>query len=242
MRIARTHGRVASALGLALLLWSTGCAKPPTQAMKDAEAALAAAQTRSDCAREKYDAAARLLEEARALVKQEKYDEAERKARAAQTLARQARTEADASWEECQKRKKVVAEAKQTDPATKPPPVTDGPKATLATIFFAYDSAELSADQRQTLDQNALWLRQNATSNMVLEGHTDDRGSSEYNLALGERRANTVRQYLVQLGISAARLGILSYGEEKPAAYGVSDEDRRKNRRVEFVPKQGAAQ
>lgn len=241
MRIARTHGRVTSALGLALLLWGAGCAKPPTQAMKDAEAALAAAQARSDCAREKYDAAARLLAEARALVKQEKYDEAERKARAAQNLAKQARTEADASWEECQKRNKVVAEAKKT-PDAKPPVTDDGPKAALATVYFAYDSAELSADQRQTLDQNALWLRQNAASGLVLEGHTDDRGSSEYNLALGERRANTARQYLIQLGISATRLNILSYGEEKPAAYGVSDEDRRKNRRVEFLPKQGAKQ
>lgn len=214
----------------------TGCKKPPEGALSDAERALLAAEARKDCSNDKYAAAQNLLAEARALVKEKKYDEAERKAIAAQKMAEQAKKTSDANWEECNKRKNVVAEATKPVDTTPKKPV-DGESAELRTVFFAYDSSELTPAQRQQLEQNARWIRQNNPAAMVLEGHTDERGSDEYNIALGERRAQAARQYLIQLGVSEDSLRILSYGEEKPSAYGASEEDYRQNRRVEFVPR-----
>jgi peptidoglycan-associated lipoprotein len=216
---------------LAGMMMVTGCAKAPTQAISDAEQALLDAEARRKCANEKYTAAEGLLAEAKALVKAEKYDEAERKAKAAQKLAKEARAEADARWEECNRVNEVVQKAKEE-------PKDDGDSAAqLSTVYFAFDSAELTPSMRSTLDQNVLWARQNAKTGVLLEGHTDERGSVEYNLALGERRAKTAKQYLVQSGIPAARLDIISYGEEKPASFGSSESDFQLNRRVEFVPK-----
>lgn len=223
--------RVA-ALAACAMLFSTGCPQPPTKALDDAERALLAASARKDCAQEKYAGATKLLAEARALNEAGKYDEAERKALAAKNLAEQAKLEADDSWEDCNRRDRAVAEVKKTDPK----PTGDVPPASLSVVYFAYDSAELTPEQRQLLDQNALWMRQNKDKSVLLEGHTDERGSIEYNLALGERRASSARQYLEQLGVEASRLDILSYGEEKPAAFGQSPDDYRQNRRVEFIP------
>ncbi len=222
------------ALGGALVM--TGCKKPPQDAMSDAERALLAAEARKDCASDKYAAAQKLLNEAQALVEEKEYEEAERKAKAAQKMAEEAKQTADANWEECNRQKKVVAEAKK--PAqTEDDESTEAKVASLTTVYFGYDSAELTPAQRQQLEQNALWMRQHDdVASVVLEGHTDERGSDEYNIALGERRATAVREYLVQLGIEDERLRILSYGEEKPVAYGASEEDYRRNRRVEFIP------
>ena len=223
----------AAALAACVFLCAAGCAQPPTKALDDAERALLAASARKDCAQEKYVGATKLLAEARALNEAGKYDEAERKALAAKKLAEQAKIEADDSWEDCNRRDRAVAEVKKKDPT---PPTGDAPPASLSIVYFAYDSAELTPEQRQLLDQNALWMRQNKDRGVLLEGHTDERGSIEYNLALGERRASSARQYLEQLGVEPSRLDILSYGEEKPAAFGQSPNDYRQNRRVEFIP------
>lgn len=211
---------------------ATGCKKPPQGAISDAEKALLAAEARKDCANDKYLAAQKLLEEAKQLVEEKEYDAAERKAVAAQKMAEQARQEADANWEECNKRKEIIAEAKKPVEGD-PDPVDVGP-ATLTTIFFAYDSAELSPAQRQQLEQNALWMRQNPEDIVVLEGHTDERGSVEYNLALGERRADAVKRYLETLGVSSDRLRTVSYGELRPAVQGHDESAWRYNRRAEF--------
>ena len=217
-------------------MMAVGCKKPPEQALSDAERALLSAEAKKDCAKDKYLAAQKLLGEARALSEKKDYEAAERKAMAAQKMAEQARAEAEASWEECNERKEAIAEAKK--PAAPDEPTdSEQPPATLTTVYFAYDSAELSPSQRQQLEQNALWMRQNDDEAIVLEGHTDERGSVEYNLALGERRAQAVRQYMIQLGIARDRLSILSYGEEKPVAFGSNETDYRRNRRVEFVPR-----
>src|SRR5690606_13058152 len=89
-----------------------------------------------------------------------------------------------------------------------------GQIAGLSTINFAYDSATLSADARAKLKDNAEWLRTNKSVTLQVEGHCDSRGSVEYNLALGERRAKTVKDYLVGLGVEAKRLSVISYGKE----------------------------
>lgn len=106
----------------------------------------------------------------------------------------------------------------------------------LHTIHFAYDKASLSNEAKEKLSQNADWIRQNGNVTLQIEGHCDQRGSLEYNLSLGERRAQTVRTYLIEMGISGERLNTISFGEEKLLSEGDLEEDHRQNRRANFLP------
>ena len=101
-------------------------------------------------------------------------------------------------------------------------------------VFFDYDQAQLTSPARQTLDQKVGVLRQNAGYRLVIEGHADERGSTEYNLALGTRRAVSIRDYLVGFGLEAQRFQTTSYGEERPLAQGQSEAAWSRNRRWEF--------
>ncbi len=105
----------------------------------------------------------------------------------------------------------------------------------LETIYFAFDSFLLSEEARQSLLKNAQWLKENNSVRITIEGHADERGSDEYNLALGEKRATMVKRYLVGLGIAPERLSTISYGEEKPAVKGNDESAWSKNRRAEFL-------
>jgi peptidoglycan-associated lipoprotein len=107
--------------------------------------------------------------------------------------------------------------------------------AALDKVFFAFDSNALSDEARATLAKNAAFLKQNKSATVRIEGNCDERGSDEYNLALGEKRAQAARQYLITLGTAANRLSVISYGKEKPADQGHSEEAWAKNRRDEFV-------
>lgn len=98
-------------------------------------------------------------------------------------------------------------------------------------VFFAYDSSELSGEGRAVLEKQAAWLNQYANVAITIEGHSDERGTREYNLALGERRAQAVKNYLVSLGVSDSRLNTISYGKERPAVMGTDEEAYSKNRR-----------
>ncbi|MFO7974762.1 MAG: peptidoglycan-associated lipoprotein Pal [Candidatus Hydrogenedentota bacterium] len=102
------------------------------------------------------------------------------------------------------------------------------------TVYFAFDSSELDATALETLKRNADIIKQMPNTLIQLEGHCDERGTQEYNLALGERRAMAVRDYLIRLGISGDRLVTISYGEEYPADPGQNEAAWAKNRRVEF--------
>jgi peptidoglycan-associated lipoprotein len=108
-------------------------------------------------------------------------------------------------------------------------------KSPLVDVYFAYDLAELSDSTRATLQKAADWLRRFTSTKVMVEGHADSRGTNEYNLALGERRANSVRDYLVSLGIPAARFTIVSKGEEDPVCREEADSCYEKNRRAHFV-------
>jgi len=99
------------------------------------------------------------------------------------------------------------------------------------TVLFGFDQYDLSGEARATLDRQAAWLRQNPQRAITIEGHCDERGTREYNLALGERRANAVKNYLVTVGIPANRIRTLSYGKERPAAIGSSEQSWAQNRR-----------
>ncbi len=105
---------------------------------------------------------------------------------------------------------------------------------TIKRVYFAYDKAQLSAAAKTTLQQNALQFRQYATVNFVIEGHCDERGSEEYNLALGDRRAIAVRDYLIQLGIERGRIQAVSYGEELPLDTSKNERAYARNRRAQF--------
>ncbi len=134
----------------------------------------------------------------------------------------------------------VVSEA----PAAAAPsePVAAASAATMTTltgaqlepVFFDYDSHMLSPAARQTLERNAALLRNEPGVAVTIEGHCDERGSDEYNLALGELRAVSVKNYLVTLGVAPERLTAISYGEERPAVIGADESAWAKNRRAAF--------
>ncbi len=102
-------------------------------------------------------------------------------------------------------------------------------------VHFEYDSANLSSMAKLVLKEKAAWLMANGRVAVSIEGHCDERGTTEYNLALGEKRAQAAKSYLVNLGISASRLSTISYGEEQPVDAGKTETAFRKNRRAHFV-------
>jgi len=105
----------------------------------------------------------------------------------------------------------------------------------LADAFFDTDRFDLTPAARDALAKNAAWLQKHPTISILVEGHCDERNTREYNLALGERRASTVRDYLVFLGIAQQRIQIISYGEERPFSLGSGESSWSLNRRSHFV-------
>jgi peptidoglycan-associated lipoprotein len=105
-------------------------------------------------------------------------------------------------------------------------------------IYFAYDSSALTPQAQDILRKKAAFLKANPNAKVTIEGHTDERGTNEYNLALGEARARSAKAFLVDLGIPAARMATISYGEERPVAKGANEEAWSKNRRAHFVIEQ----
>ena len=98
-------------------------------------------------------------------------------------------------------------------------------------VFFATNEIVLTTASRETLRKQAAWLRENSDINVIVEGHADERGTREYNLALGERRANSAKDYLMTYGVSSDRISVLSYGKEKPVDSGSNPLSWSKNRR-----------
>ena len=131
--------------------------------------------------------------------------------------------------------------------AATPPPLTEdqlfermsldelNKQAPLGDVFFAYDSTEISEEARGILQKNADWLKRRTSTKVTVEGHSDNRGTNEYNLALAERRADGVRDYLVSLGIAADRLTIVSKGEEQPSCTDETESCWQQNRRGHFI-------
>jgi peptidoglycan-associated lipoprotein len=141
-----------------------------------------------------------------------------------------------------------------TPPPPPPPPATPPPAAPteeeifakktldqlnaekpLTDVFFAYDSTDISEEGRASLQKNLQWLNRWKTTKIMIEGHADSRGTNEYNLALGESRADAVRDYLVGLGLTAERITIVSKGEEQPFCREESESCWQQNRRGHFI-------
>ncbi len=102
-------------------------------------------------------------------------------------------------------------------------------------IFFSSNSSSIEEGAKKILDLQAQWLKSDESINITIEGHCDERGTREYNIALGEKRAFSVKKYLKQLGVPESRMKIVSYGKERPAFFGNSDEIHNKNRRAVTV-------
>ena len=108
-------------------------------------------------------------------------------------------------------------------------------KKYLTDAFFALDSIEIEEPHRASLQKNAAFLKQRQSVRILIEGHADSRGTNEYNLALGERRADAVRDYMVSLGVAAERITIVSKGEEQPFCREESESCWQQNRRAHFI-------
>lgn len=102
-------------------------------------------------------------------------------------------------------------------------------------VFFGYDSFDISTESKKVLDTQVAWLKSDEKIKITIEGHCDERGTREYNLALGERRAESVKQYLIAQGVNLNRISVISYGKERPAFMGASEETFAKNRRAVVV-------
>ncbi len=102
-------------------------------------------------------------------------------------------------------------------------------------VFFGYDESDISAEGKATLDRQATWLKQYPNVTVTIEGHADERGTREYNLALGERRANSTKSYLLSQGVEASRIQTISYGKERPAVTDASPSGWAQNRRTVTV-------
>lgn len=108
----------------------------------------------------------------------------------------------------------------------------------LMTVHFGYDKSSLDASAKKDIATNVQWMKSNPAVRVQIEGHCDNRGTIEYNVALGERRANAVKAYMVSLGVASDRLSVISYGKEKPLESGDNEAAWSKNRRANFVPAQ----
>lgn len=113
-------------------------------------------------------------------------------------------------------------------------PVTP-PGAPLKDIYYDFDSPEIREDARAILQANAEWMKAHPSARVEIEGHCDDLGTAEYNLALGAKRAQGAKEYLVNLGIASERLVTISYGKEAPSCFEPTEECRKKNRRARFI-------
>lgn len=129
--------------------------------------------------------------------------------------------------------------AEETPVAEEEPVVDDSRLASMCEdVFFDYDKYNLQADAKATLEMNAKALKAEPSVRVIIEGHCDERGTEDYNMALGEKRAKAAMEYLVSLGVSASSFTIISYGESRPFDQGHGEASWAKNRRAHFVTKQ----
>ncbi len=139
-------------------------------------------------------------------------------------------------------KEKPVAPPPQEDfTKEQPPAVVEQPilkessSGTLADIYFDFDRSEIRPDAKQVLQENARWFKTNSRGRLKVEGNCDERGTTEYNLALGQRRAEAAKRFLVALGVEASRISTISYGEERPVCTDHQEDCWSKNRRDHFA-------
>ncbi len=131
----------------------------------------------------------------------------------------------------------AVPEAKIAEAEARPEIAAEvkAPGLALKDIYFDFDQATIREDSKKLLNENIEWLRKNPTVKVTIEGHSDERGSSEYNLALGDRRSRATRDYLIAAGVEANRISSISFGKERPFVLGHDDSAWQWNRRAHFA-------
>ncbi len=110
-----------------------------------------------------------------------------------------------------------------------------GKAGALQTVYFDFNSSVLKSSTRSSLENNATFLKENPSVNVIVEGHCDERGSVQYNIALGEKRANSIKRFLVSMGVESSRIETATYGKERPIAFGHDESAWSQNRRGNFV-------
>ncbi len=231
---------VSMLMSLALIL-AVSCGKDAKKAIDDAQLSLTQAQDAGadQYAPDEYKSAEGLLSKAR-----DEYSGRDYKQSQADAVS--SKEQSDLALKRSQDRKAEGAKAKAAQPETtvaynvstlgeETVPIEDQAKAALKDINFSFDATDLDDAAKEILVANAKWLADHPDLKIQVEGHCDERGSEDYNLALGEKRAKAVRDYLVSLGISPAGLSIISYGKTMPLDPGHTEDAWFQNRRAHFA-------
>ncbi len=215
---------------------AAGCATPPEKERKLAEKAFADASAAKDCDKENYLAAEELLNRAREAINAGEYDKARELFKnveeKSQKMMEYYRTHPD----EClpKKEESVVDETKEEKVEELPADSPENPEMSFPVIHFEFNKYEIRSEDQQEIERIAAWMKNFDQHVLEIAGHADERGSIDYNMSLGEKRAREVKKQLMLQGIEDARLKIVSYGEEKPVAEGHNEEAWDQNRRAEF--------
>ncbi|MBW2700021.1 MAG: peptidoglycan-associated lipoprotein Pal [Deltaproteobacteria bacterium] len=227
-----------SLLGLVLLIGLTACPKTlPKPEIDRAEEAMDKLKAYEDCAPETVQAARTMMERAKALLKEKRYDEAKPLLIGVDKLVAQAKEECDKKHKEEEEAKRLAAEKAALEAArlAEIPEQRTEADAELGTVHFGFNTSELNDESRQVLSGNAEYMTKYKDARIQIEGHCDNRGSTEYNLSLGERRALSVKQYMIKLGVDPIRMEIISFGAERPVESQATEDAWAKNRRAEFM-------
>ena len=226
---------------LGILLLTAGCAskQPAADLLPDATDAMNSAGNAKECAAETYALAQNALKEAQEAQAAGDTETARSKARLAQSLAKQAKEEAEMNAEDCERRKNAVAAVDQKLNVVDE--LSGAGELTLddsfKVIYFDFDESFLSSQAVRDLQENVTVLKNKPEINVILAAHTDERGTTEYNLALSQKRGDAVKEHASSMGIDKSRMSVVPYGKEKPASSGTREQDYALNRRVEFIPR-----
>ncbi len=232
--------------GIALML-SLNCVKRPDAEINAAKEALKAAKEAEapKYAPDEYQSAEEMLNKAIAQVEENKYKEAKASAISAKeradlarelALKRKGEEQKQPPQEEVKFKEPELSEIPEEERTGEKGALGEGIKVkSLQPVYFEFDSFYLNEEARKNLRNIADWLNAHPSLKVLIEGHCDERGTEEYNLALGEKRAKSVKDYLVQLGVPSENLSIISYGEEFPVDARHNESAWAKNRRAEFV-------
>lgn len=244
--------RLALTLISAIIIAVVGCAQPPTEEIATAEAAMEAARTAEapEYAPTEYTSAEEMMNRTYTEVADGSYDQARDSAITTTELAEAARTAALQNRQNAERTGRQGADGEAVGPSFTEAEVADqvarsrtgagsldegATVSNLNPIYFDFDSSQLSNAARSTLQAHASWLQARPSVRIKIEGHTDEQGEAEYNLALGERRAMAAKQYLVDLGIAIERIETITFGEEAPEDPGHNEQAYSRNRRALFV-------
>lgn len=229
------------ALSLGILLMFAGCAsqQPATDLLEEATASMNDVGNAQECAAETYALAQAALKEAQKAQEEGDVETARSKARLAQTLAKQAKEEAAMNAEDCERRKNAAAavDEKLNVVDELADAGTFEADSAFKVIYFDFDESFLSSDAVKDLTENVSVLKSKPEMRVMLAAHTDERGTTEYNLALSQKRGDSVKEHAVKMGVDAGRMSVVPYGKEKPASTGNREQDYALNRRVEFIPR-----